>query len=86
MPTILRTDGLRVSIFPNDHPPSHVHVFAGGGEALLYLNCPSGPASLRTSYRLNERELKRIREALQPDVPQLCADWKEIHGEAQQIS
>jgi hypothetical protein len=26
MPTILRIGGLRVTIFPNDHRPPHVHI------------------------------------------------------------
>jgi hypothetical protein len=78
---VLRIDGLRVSIYPNDHPPPHVHVFGSGGEALFYLNCPSGPPTLRECYRLNESQANRICNALQPHVPQLCAAWEEIHGE-----
>ena len=34
MVTILRTAGLRVVIFHNDHEPAHVHVF-GDGEAKI---------------------------------------------------
>jgi hypothetical protein len=26
MPTVLRSGSLRVVIYPNDHPPAHVHV------------------------------------------------------------
>ena len=47
MPTILRVDGLRVVIYPNDHMPEHVHVIGGGGEALFNLHCPDGPPVLR---------------------------------------
>jgi hypothetical protein len=33
MPTIIKQDGLRVVIYPNDHIPSHVHVIKkSGGE------------------------------------------------------
>jgi hypothetical protein len=67
-------------MYPNDHPPPHVHVFGNGGEALFYLNCPSGPATLRDSYRLNETEVNRIRIALLPHIPQLCTTWEEMHG------
>jgi hypothetical protein len=28
MPTVMRFDGLRVLIYPNDHRPAHVHVRA----------------------------------------------------------
>ena len=47
MPTLLRTGRLRVTIYPNDHPPPHVHVIGANGEAVFLLNCPSGPADLR---------------------------------------
>lgn len=80
MPSVLRIDGLRVMMFPNDHPPPHVHVFGKGGEALFYLGCPLGPPTLRDRYRFSSTEVNRIRIALQPHVPQLCALWEEMHG------
>jgi hypothetical protein len=79
VPTVLRIDGLRVMMFPNDHPPPHVHVFGNGGEAQFYLNCPLGPPTLRDRYRLSKSEVNRIGIALQPHIPQLCAIWEEIH-------
>ena len=47
MPTVLRFDGLRVVIYPDDHRPAHVHVIGAGGEAVFILNCPEGPPELR---------------------------------------
>ncbi|MCY4396412.1 MAG: DUF4160 domain-containing protein [Rhodospirillaceae bacterium] len=38
MPTVLRLDGLRVVIYPNDHRPAHVHVVGGDGEAVFDLH------------------------------------------------
>lgn len=49
MPTVLRLDGLRVAIYPNDHRPAHVHVLGPGSEAVFVLNCPEGPPELRES-------------------------------------
>ena len=46
MPTVLRFDGLRVAVYPNDHRPAHVHVVGGGCEAVFNLNCPAGPVEL----------------------------------------
>ncbi len=80
MPTVLRVDGYRVMMFPNDHPPPHVHVFGNGGEALIYLNCPSGPPTLRERYRLSSSDVKRICAAIGPHVSELCAIWEEMHG------
>jgi len=79
VPTVLRIDGFRMSIFSNDHPPPHVHVFGAGCEALFYLNCPSGPPTLRANYGFSERELRRIRGALSPHVKELCIRWEEIY-------
>lgn len=49
MPTVVRFDGLRVVIYPNDHRPAHVHGTGQGGEAVFILNCPIGPVDLRES-------------------------------------
>ncbi len=68
-------------MYPNDHPPPHVHVIGNGGEVLFYLNCPSGPPTLRDRYRLSEAEVNRIRIALAHHIPQLCETWEEMHGE-----
>lgn len=51
MPTVLRIDGLRVVIYPNDHRPAHVHVIGRRCEALFFLRCPDGPPELRELCR-----------------------------------
>jgi Domain of unknown function (DUF4160) len=47
MPTVLRFEGLRVVIYPNDHRPAHVHVIEEGNEAVFNLNCPVGRVEVR---------------------------------------
>ena len=42
VPMVMRFDGLRVVVYPNDHRPAHVHVIGRGGEAVFNLNCPAG--------------------------------------------
>jgi hypothetical protein len=37
MPTVLRVGGLRVVIYPNDHPPAHVHVLGPGWLVVIHL-------------------------------------------------
>ena len=37
MPTVLRIGGLRVVIYPNDHPPAHVHVLGPGWVVVINL-------------------------------------------------
>ncbi len=80
MPTVLRFDGLRVVVYPNDHLPAHVHVMGRGCEALFNLNCPAGPVELRVNYTFSRRELGPILEGLDGHIATLCRAWEGIHG------
>ena len=79
MPTILRLDGLRVVIYPNDHRPAHVHVIGAGVEAVFELHCPDGPVTLRESYGFTARHLRRLIDDLNEMLSTLCDAWKKIH-------
>ena len=37
MPTIIKQDGFRIVIWPNDHLPPHVHVFKSDAEVKIEL-------------------------------------------------
>jgi hypothetical protein len=80
MPTILRLDGLRVVVYPNDHRPAHVHVIGKGCEAVFDLNCPAGPVELRENYRFSRRKISKIETGLMERVDELCRAWEVIHG------
>jgi Domain of unknown function (DUF4160) len=80
MPAVLRFDGLRVVIYPNDHRPAHVHVLGAGKEAVFILHCPSGPPTLRGGFGFSTAELNRILEALAAHLAALCDGWELIHG------
>ena len=80
MPTVLRFDGLRVVVYPNDHRPAHVHVKGASTEAVFALNCPDGPPTLRESFRFSWTELSRITDKLAERLAILCAEWRTIHG------
>jgi hypothetical protein len=80
MPTIVRIDGMRVAIYPNDHPPPHVHVIGAKGEAVFLLNCPDGPPELRESYGFNGPDIRRMATALRPSIQMLCGEWSVIHA------
>jgi hypothetical protein len=81
MPTIMRIDGLRVVIWPNDHRPAHVHVIGGGREAVFNLNCPDGPVRLRESFGFRLTRLNGVEAALMAELSALCAEWSRIHGD-----
>jgi hypothetical protein len=80
MPTVLKLDGLRVRIYPNDHRPAHVHVLGAGTEAVFFLNCPNGPSSLRESFGFTGQELRAVAAALDGAVKALCKNWETFHG------
>lgn len=80
MPTVLRFDGLRVAVYPNDHRPAHVHVIGAGGEGVFNLNCPHGPPELRENYGFSRPDVGRIKDALAARLAVLCEKWRKIHG------
>jgi hypothetical protein len=80
MPTVLRLDGLRVTIYPNDHRPAHVHVIGAGREAVFDLHCPDGPPELRENFGLLRQEATRIAAGLAAHLAALCQSWERIHG------
>ena len=80
MPTILRFDGVRVVVYPNDHSPEHVHVIGADCEAVFELHCPEGPVTLRESVGFTLRQLRRITEQLTGSLLVLCDAWERIHG------
>ena len=79
MPTVLRIDGLRVVIYPNDHLPEHVHVIGPDAEAVFELHCPTGPIRLRESYGFTKRRLRRLIAELAGVLQTLCNGWERIH-------
>ena len=80
MPTVLRLGALRVTVYPADHRPAHVHIIGQGREAVFKLNCPDGPPELRESFGFSLPDLGRIVENLQLAIAELCRKWREIHG------
>jgi hypothetical protein len=61
-------DGFRIFIPANDHRPAHVHVAKAGDEAIFFLNCPSGPVSLRENYGMSRAQIGAIERELSPIV------------------
>jgi len=80
VPTVLRLDGLRVVIYPNDHRPAHVHVIGPNHEAVFHLGCPDGPVELRENYGFRSAQVLEIVAALTERLADLCQAWEEIHG------
>jgi len=81
VPTVLKLEGLRVAIYPNDHRPAHVHVIGAGKEAVFVLNYPNGPVELRECFGFSGKALQEIARSLETNLERLCESWKTIHGD-----
>jgi hypothetical protein len=79
MVTVLRADGVRIVIYPNDHRPEHVHAIQAEKEDIFNLNCPNGPPELRENYGFSPQDIRRIRAILAAEVQKLCERWRVIH-------
>jgi hypothetical protein len=81
MPTVLRIGRIRVVIYPNDHPPAHVHAVRGDeARAKFALNCPGGPVELIEQDGFRLVDVRRIGAAIAACLAEACAKWSEIHG------
>lgn len=80
MPTVLRFDGLRVVIYPNDHQPAHVHVIGDGLEAIFSLASDDGRPELIENFGFRTRDVARISASLAEAREHLAAEWRRIHG------
>ena len=82
MPTIFRSGGFRFVIWPDDHPPPHVHIIRGNLlAAIINLGMKEKPVSIKTNYRLNRRELSLAVRTVAANNNLFAKEWKNIHGE-----
>jgi hypothetical protein len=76
VPTVLRVDGLRVVIYPNDHPPAHVHVIGPGW--LVVINLVG--LEVREVFGCNEPEAGRVLRLVEGHRERLMEAWRRLHG------
>jgi hypothetical protein len=72
---VFRQDGYTFRIYPNDHPPAHVHVQHAGAEARVTL----APIEVKTNTGFNPRELSRIVEIIEQRQAELLEVWRLYH-------
>ena len=81
MATIHREGGFSFRIFPNDHPPAHVHAWARG--AFVVIELPSKNAAarvLRIHGKLKESDVVRAVEIVQNNADLMWEGWSRFHG------
>jgi hypothetical protein len=85
MPTIIRQDGFRVVIYPNDHTPSHVHVYKGGGEVRINLGSIveplTSPSLMTVIGEISNRDIVKALSLVEKHQSELLSKWSEIHDE-----
>jgi hypothetical protein len=74
-PTVLRQGGYQVKIYPNDHPPPHIHVSHSEKVAKVTLD----PVEVKSNWGFNDRELGDILEMVRDHLDELVAEWERIH-------
>lgn len=76
-PTIIFERGYQLTIFPNDHPPAHVHVRSAGNVARIKLDS----VEVWDNYGYNVRQLRVIVALVDKHRDMLLRAWNEIHSE-----
>jgi hypothetical protein len=80
MPTIHQEDGFDFIIYPNDHPPAHIHVCKAQGEAIVILGDSEEGPYVRDNFNMkkkNEKKALRITERKNEDF---WEGWEKYHG------
>ena len=76
VPTVLRIDGLRAVIYPNDYSPAHVHVIGPGWVVVVNLEGPG----VREAIGCNEQEARRALALVAGNRTALMEAWRRYHG------
>jgi Domain of unknown function (DUF4160) len=74
MPKIFDKDGYRFFFYSNEHPPIHVHVSYGDGEAVFILG---ESVYLRESQGLKVRELAKAQDLAEENKELINRKWNE---------
>jgi hypothetical protein len=81
MPTVLRLRNIRVVIYPNDHPPAHVHAVRGDeARARFALSCPDGPVELMDQHGFRLADIRELGGAVAGALADACRLWSTLHG------
>jgi hypothetical protein len=82
----LRLDGVLFIAYSNDHPPRHVHGFAGETEAIIDLRLDGAVALMKRGDAIRPANAKRsdvrkILNAAALHFEELAALWEAMHVE-----
>ena len=79
MPTVLRVDGLRFIIWPDDHLPPHVHAYSADGSAKIAIGTATARPHLITVSQLPRKQTADALRAVEANQAVLLEAWESIH-------
>lgn len=79
MITVLRSQGLQVAIYKDDHEPPHVHIYCGG-KAKIILTGSAGRPELVKASGMTHAEVRKAMRLVAEHRDRLLLVWSEIHG------
>jgi hypothetical protein len=79
MPVIHREYGWSLVVYPNDHPPPHVHAWYGDGEVKVSIPPPGEPVSVLRVSKLATHHAVRAVRMVENHRELLRSAWSEIH-------
>lgn len=74
MPKVFEKDGYRFFFYSNEHPPVHVHVRHGGGEAVFGVG---DEITLRESAGLKVKQLAKAEKLAEDHKELILEKWNE---------
>jgi hypothetical protein len=79
-PKIDRNGGFQIVIYPDDHPPPHVHVFNAGAECVLLLGDFVTAPSVREVNGMKTKDVVKAYRLVEASQARYILKWREIHG------
>jgi hypothetical protein len=82
VPKVIHENGYRVSVWPNDHPPPHVHVYKAGRECLVEIGeLGEVAASLYENRGLSDKEWQGAVALVQKYQELALKKWRESRAD-----
>jgi hypothetical protein len=82
MPTVIQKDGFAFRIYPNDHPPPHVHVYKAGTWTKIRIETPERATLVMGTGTMSASDTTRALWIIRHSSELLLAHWRRIHEQA----
>ena len=80
MAEVLRKHGFIFRIWPNDHPPAHVHVYKAEAEITINVGGAVTAPSFRKNRRMTKKNAFTALGIVAENQELFLTKWRKIHG------